>query len=134
MSYAAALQTAIFARLDAELSVQVVAYHEQVADAARDDKFPVVLIGDDSFTQNNSDDRRGFSATVTVHTFTRERGYAEVKLIQGQIYDALDRFALSVLGYGVTMIDQEYSEATREADNLTVHGVQRFRVLLREAV
>jgi hypothetical protein len=51
----------------------------------------------------------------------------------GDIYDSLHRASLTVTGYDVVGIDQELSETFIDADGLTRHGVQRFRIFARQS-
>jgi hypothetical protein len=126
MSAELEIQKAVFARLNNVLSIPV---YDNVPDNAQ---APYVVIGDDTLVEFDSDGTSGFEATVTVHSWSIYRGRAEVKNIMGLIYDALHRAELNVQGYNLLGCDCEFSETFLESDGVTRHGVQRFRILIRE--
>lgn len=126
MSAELEIQKAVFARLNNVLSIPV---YDNVPDNAQ---APYVVIGDDTLVEFDSDGTSGFEATVTVHSWSVYRGRAEVKNIMGLIYDALHRAELNVQGYNLLGCDCEFSETFLESDGVTRHGVQRFRILIRE--
>lgn len=120
------VQKAIYAKLDAALTQPV---YDDVPDNAI---APYVVIGDDTFIEFDSDLVNGFEATVTIHSWSKYRGRSEVKTIMAAIYDALHRAEFTVQGYNLVGCDCEYSETFLESDGVTRHGVQRFRILIRE--
>jgi hypothetical protein len=126
MSAELEVQKAIFTKLKTALSTTV---YDNVPDNA---VAPYVVIGDDTFVQMDTDLIVGFEATVTIHSWSKYRGRAEVKTIMGNIYDALHRAEFTVQGYNLLGCDCEYSETFLESDGVTRHGVQRFRILIRE--
>jgi hypothetical protein len=126
MSAELEIQKAIFTRLNTALSVAV---YDDVPDNAI---APYVVIGDDTLLEFDSDFGIGFEATITVHSWSKYRGRAEVKGLMGLIYDALHRAEFTVQGYNLLGCDCEFSETFLESDGVTRHGVQRFRILIRE--
>jgi hypothetical protein len=126
MSAELEVQKAIFTKLKTALSTTV---YDNVPDNA---VAPYVVIGDDTFVQMDTDLIVGFEATVTIHSWSKYRCRAEVKTIMGNIYDALHRAEFTVQGYNLLGCDCEYSETFLESDGVTRHGVQRFRILIRE--
>jgi hypothetical protein len=126
MSAELEIQKAIFSKLNTALSIPV---YDNVPDNAQ---APYVVIGDDTLIEFDSDLVIGFEATVTVHSWSKYRGRAEVKGIMGQIYDTLHRAEFTLQGYNLLGCDCEFSETFLESDGVTRHGVQRFRILIRE--
>lgn len=128
MSFSTAIQQAIFTRLKnyAPLTVPVYDDVPQGAD------FPYVSIGDDTLIPFDQDACLGAEATVTLHTWSRERGRKQTKMIQGVLYDALHRYALQVDGSHTVDCLWEMSESFLDPDGHTRHGVSRFRVLLQK--
>jgi hypothetical protein len=120
------VQKAIYSVLDTALSIAV---YDDVPDNAA---APYVVIGDDTFVEFDSDGATGFDATVTVHSWSTYRGRSQVKDIMGAIYAALHRAEFTVTGYNLVGCDCEFSETFLESDGVTRHGVQRFRILIRE--
>lgn len=126
MSAEVEIQKAVFTRLNNALSVPV---YDNVPDNA---VAPYVVIGDDTLIEFDSDLGVGFEATITVHTWSTYRGRLEVKQIMGLIYNALHRAEINVQGYNLLGCDSEFSETFLESDGVTRHGVQRFRIFIRE--
>jgi len=126
MSAELEVQKAIYGVLDNALSIPV---YDDVPDNAN---APYVVIGDDTFVEFDTDSEVGFEATVTIHSWSVYRGRSQVKNIMGQIYNALHRAEFTVTGYNLIGCDCEFSETFLESDGVTRHGVQRFRILIRE--
>jgi hypothetical protein len=126
MSAELEIQKAVFNRLNTSLNVPV---YDNVPDNAQ---APYVVIGDDTLTEYDTFGELGFEATVTIHSWSVYRGRKQVKEIMGSIYDALHRAELTVTGYNLIGCDCEFSETFLESDGVTRHGVQRFRILIRE--
>jgi len=120
------VQKAVFGILNTGLSVPV---YDDVPDNAL---APYVVIGDDTFIEFDSDDISGFEATITIHSWSTYRGRKEVKELMGSIYNLLHRAEFTVTGYNLVGCDSEFSETFLESDGVTRHGVQRFRILIRE--
>lgn len=118
------LQTAIYGNLEASLSVPVYDDVPQDADA------PYVTIGQATFVEFSTDGRNGFDCTQTVHVWSDYQGTKECKLLQGAVYDSLNRVELAVTGYTVLGPEFEYSEVTNDPNGITRHGIQRFRIRL----
>lgn len=127
MSIEAALQSAIFDRLNDQLSVPV--YSEG---AVPDNTAGLyVTIGSDTHIEWDTDTETGFESTITLHTWDTSgivRGYSGIKPIMGECYDSLHRVTISITGYHLVGIDREMSETFIDADGLTPHGVERYRI------
>lgn len=120
------VQTAIKTRLDAYAPLTAVVsdiYDEVPASAT----FPYVVLGEVTTVPFDTADSTGEEQTFTIHVWSEYRGRKEVRQIQEHIYDALNRYDLSV---GANMVDctQEYSEDFIDTDGIRRHGVQRFRI------
>lgn len=102
----------------------------QVADSGKDADFPYVTIGEDTAFDWDTGTSVGKEATLTVHSWSRDRGRKEVKEIQGAIYDALHLANLVVTGYTTVFIISEFSETLSDPDGITRHGIQRFRLII----
>lgn len=90
------------------------------------DGFPYVTIGEDVFTENDTDDSNGHIVTCTVHTWSRKLGRKETKQIQEVIYGLFHKQNLSITGYNVVNIYQEDVQTMVDPDGITRHGVQTF--------
>jgi len=131
MSWEWELQVAIYTKLTADITPLV------YSDGGVPDNVEslYVVIGNDTAIEWDTDGSTGFESTVTIHTWdTGSSGsYKLCKELMGNIYDSLHRASLTVTGYDVVGIDQELSESFIDADGLTRHGVQRFRIFARQS-
>lgn len=100
----------------------------------QDAAFPYVVIGDDTMTEWDTDTEQGFEATITIHTWTQaNEGRAQCKSIMDAIYTKLHKGpTITVDGYDTVDVFFEFSQTMLDPDGLTIHGVQRLRVILRE--
>lgn len=127
---------------DFSLTVQSVIYNKLLTDISPipvyDDvpqdlsAFPYVTIGEDVLTFNDTDTDRSNNVSITVHTWSRERGRKETKQIQSQIYDSLHLANLVKAGYNFVVITEQSSTTFLDADGLTRHGVQTFKLIIEE--
>ena len=90
---------------------------------------PYVVIGLSTVREFDSKTENGCDQTLTIHTWSRYRGFQETKEIMAAIVDALDQQGLSVVGHDLVQLRFEFSDTFLEEDGLTRHGVQRFRAL-----
>lgn len=132
MSFETAVQTVIFSALntDAPLNLVVTGVYDSVP---QQEQFPYVTIGEDVIVEWDTVSNVGASASITIHTWSRARGRAEVKEIQGIIYEALHRKEFSIAGFDVVATDFISSQSFMDADGLTRHGVSTFRILIDKA-
>lgn len=119
------IQAAIFSRLGTALSPTAV-YDNPPQDYSQ----PYVVIGDDFHQQWDTDDSVGSESLLTIHTWSSHRGKSEAKTIQGQIYDALHRYELSVSGFATVTLEYESAEVFKDSDGESWHGVSKFRALV----
>jgi hypothetical protein len=126
------IQEAVFKRLkDYEpLTDLISAVYDHVPQNA---VYPYVVIGDDTSIAWDTDDSLGSESTLTIHVWSRLRGRKETKLIQEQIYNALNRYELEITGLHTIDIISEFAETFLDADGITRHGVQRFRLITEES-
>lgn len=122
------LQTAIYQKLSLALAVPVYDHVPQVDDAGDNGDYPYVRIESPRDNENDTDNDTGFDTTIQLHVWSRYRGNKEAAELQAQIYNALHRQDLTVTGYGVSDVHQEFSEIMLDPDGITRHGVQRFRI------
>lgn len=90
---------------------------------------PYVLIGEDTGAPFETDGSVGVEATLTLHTWSHYRGRLEVKRIQREIYNALNRATFPIAGGYLIDLSYEYSDTAIEEDGIIRHGTQRFRLL-----
>lgn len=124
------LQQAVFTRLGAVAAVTALVSTRIYDNAPQSAVFPYIVVGDDTAIPADTHSTKGSDNTITVHSWSRYRGRKEIKQIQQAVYDALHQHALVVSGAATVNCGWEYAESFLDADGLTRHGVQRFRVIL----
>lgn len=129
MGFDVVVQTAVFEKLnnDVPLNALVVGVFDSVPENT---EYPYVTVGEDVQNEWDTVDSLGTDCTITIHTWSQGRGRKETKEIQGKIYDALHRAELSYSGYQFVLVDFLNSQSFVDADGLTRHGVQTFRVII----
>ena len=134
MSFESELQRSIFTRLSNYSGMPTV-YDDVPTDinGLPAVTYPYVVVGEDTHVPWDTDDSTGSESTITVHIWSRQRGKKETKHIQGLIYEALNRYEMTVTGYHLVTMEWDYSDSVRDPDGLTYHGTSRFRTLV-EAV
>lgn len=95
--------------------------------------FPYCVIGNDTTRAWDTDDTRGASITLTLHFWARGQGFKGTKALMDQAYGILNRAVLTKPGYSTTDLLFEFSDTMSEPDGVTKHGVQRYRLTIREA-
>jgi hypothetical protein len=131
MSFETEIQKAVYERLSGYSGMPDVYDHApQSSDSGTDTPFPYVTLGDDTHIPFDTDDSVGAESTITIHSWSRSRGRAEIKQIQGTVRAALQRYELEVDGFDLITIEFDFSESFMDPDTFTRHGVQRFRILV----
>jgi hypothetical protein len=92
--------------------------------------YPYITIGEDTSLEWDTDTNLGQESTLTIHTWSREYGRAEVKTIMSAIYRVLHRQPLEIDDGAHVLSNVEFSETFLEADGVTRHGVMRVRVIV----
>lgn len=133
MSFEIAVQTAIYRALTTgdPLPADVTGVFDDVPQNYT--QFPYVTIGEAQHNDWSTDTESGHEVTCVIHTWSRQTGRAQTKLIQGAIYDALHRATLT--HDDVHFIDCQFlmSESFIDQDGLTRHGIQQFKILIDPA-
>jgi hypothetical protein len=131
-SAALEVQTAIFAILDADvtLSALVTGVFDDVPESYTD--FPYVTLGEDVLTEFDTDGVLGFRVSVTIHCWSQYKGQRETKLVQDAIYQALHHAALSLPSWSNVLTRQVDQTSERDPDGMTRHGVQTLELLVRD--
>ena len=127
------LQKTIYAKLITDSTIKTTysaTVHDHVSSGTA---FPYVVIGEETLIDDSSSKDIDFNEfTLTIHTFSRNRGRKEAKQIMARIYTLLHKASLTVTGANHINTRFEYSDVVREQDGLTYHGVQRFRTILHD--
>ena len=119
------IYAAIYARLDDQLTVPV---FDHVPESEQG--FPFVRLDAPELTENDVDDKPGYTATMTVIAYSRYRGTKEVSGIATDIHTALNRWAApDTVSYSFSTIHQEFSSIVTESDGVTRMSLQRYRII-----
>ena len=124
------LQQAIYATLTAGSPAPVSA---PVYDAVpQDTAYPYVQIGDDlTVADFSAVSREGDDVDFHIHTWSRYAGKKEAMQIMAEVKAALQDRKLSVPGWHIAGLREDFATIFTEPDGKTRHGVQRFRVRIR---
>lgn len=125
------VQTAIYDKLtaDATLTGIVSGIFDQVPE---DVPYPYVAIGDATEVPEDAHDRQGLAVTVTLHIWSRYRGYAEAAAILKEVDRILDRKPLTVDGFHTVTVAHEFHQSLRDPDPQIRHIPVRYRIRLEE--
>ena len=135
-SFENAVQSAIYSKLS--LNADIISNSIPIYDAVPqpvnivNSDFPYITIGEDSHTAFDTDTENINMVSVVIHTWSRFRGYDEIKEIQGYVYSSLQRGLLTHAGFKFINIMQAGSDAFTDSDGLTRHGVQTFNLIIEE--
>jgi len=90
--------------------------------------FPYVVIGEDGAAEFDTDTEQGAESSITIHSWSRQRGRLDTKQIQEAIYEGLHRQPLTIDDAIFHSMFWEFSDSFLEPDGETRHGVIRFRL------
>lgn len=94
--------------------------------------FPFVKIGFDEFTDRGSHTTEGWDAILVINVWAQGSGRKAVHEIQADIDRLLHRQDLTVSGWTEVSLRRDFSTVFVEDDDVTYHGVQRFKLLTGE--
>ncbi|RMD64398.1 MAG: DUF3168 domain-containing protein [Alphaproteobacteria bacterium] len=94
--------------------------------------FPYVVIGETTAVPFDTKNEDGMAMTLSLHTWSRYRGFKETKDIMATVTDVLDAAALSLTDHTLVLLQLVFAATMRDPDGLTRHGVQRFRALTQK--
>lgn len=123
------LQVAIYNKLTGDSTLMSLVTNRIYDHVPQGAAFPYLAIGDDTLTDWSTFARLGQQATVTLHAWSREKGRKEVKAILSQVDTVLNRQELTLSGFTFVACVREFEETFLDADGITYHGVQRYRVM-----
>ena len=119
--------TAIFARLDSELTAPV---YDHVPQDPTDSDYPYVKLGSLEPEDNGTDTETGFMLELEIFAYSRYRGMKEINDLDDQIYAALHRWAMpDTASYGISSIRERVRSVIMLDDGLTRESVQRIEII-----
>lgn len=120
------VQAALYAKIKAISGITAFQYVPQVTV-----DYPYVTVDPMALDFDDYDSESGFNGILDVNVWADEKSSLGVADIQKQIYDAMhhQEASFTIVGYGITILQQEFTEILLDPDGITHHGVQRFRVV-----
>lgn len=98
-------------------------------DVPADRAFPYVTIGQTVARDWGTATEDGREHLVTLHAWSREGGRREANEIIAAIDAALAAGPVAVAGHDLVSLRYEFSEARRDPDGETFHGIVRYRAV-----
>lgn len=93
--------------------------------------YPYVVVYDIDLNSDNNDVTLAFDGVINIHTWSDKRDISVIGDIMKEVYNTLNRADFSIDGYVLIDIMQENEIVLRDPDGITLHGVQRFRIILQ---
>lgn len=125
-----ALQAAIFAALRADAGVRALLPSDRILDhVPQTARFPYVSLGTSSERDWSTGTEDGREHILTLHVWSRGAGKREAHEIMSAIRACLHERALALDGWRLISLRHEFSDARRDADGETIHGLVRLRAL-----
>jgi len=131
MGVAWELQKAVYAVLSTDAALLASAVTGVFDDVDEDyEGFPYITVGEDNIVERDTDGSEGYTASITVHIWSRVKSQQEVKTLQGLVYTALHRVPLTITGFDCILCRQTEQISLRDPDGQTRHGVQTFELII----
>lgn len=96
------------------------------------ESYPYVVLFEVGMDNDDNDAELGFDGTLNIHSWSDQRNIETIGSIQKAIYDALHHAELTMNDYSLVDIHQEFSTILRDPDGITMHGVQRYRIMIEK--
>jgi hypothetical protein len=129
-----ALQQSIFATLIANAALTSLLGGARVYDdVPQASPFPYLTFGHSLVRDWSTGSEDGSEHVVTLHVWSQGKGKKEAHEIMGAVRTALHDQALTLAGHRLINLRHELSEARRESDGDTTHGIVRYRAVTEPA-
>lgn len=125
-----ALQKALFSKLTADAAVTAVLGGARIYDDVPNRaEFPYLTFGQTTERDWSTGSEPGHEHIFTLHVWSRARGRKETDDVMAAAVAALHDSALTLDGHRLVNLRHEFSDARREPDGETYHGVARYRAV-----
>jgi hypothetical protein len=129
-----ALQQSIYATLASDAAVLTLLGGPRIYDdVPQGAAFPYLTIGQSTLRDWSTGSEDGHEHTLTLHVWSREKGRKQTHALMGAVHDALHDRDLALEGHRLVNLRHELSEARREPDGDTYHGIVRYRAVTEPA-
>lgn len=98
----------------------------------QDATFPYEVVGEPTGVDHDTDTTLGWDAEVTLHQWSRFRGFEEVERIQRENDEALNRAEPVVVDGRIVTLHRVSVDGVLDDDGLTRHGIHRYRAIVEE--
>jgi hypothetical protein len=132
MSFETAAQQIVYTALAGNITASVYDDVPYLPEGMPRNNFPYVVIGDDDTSAWDTDDTLGKEIDISIDIWSRTAGFKQTKAIMGEIYDILNRGALTKTGYNIVDCLCTESQALRDPDGITRHGVMVFKLTIQK--
>lgn len=126
------LQAALHARLTADAQLAGLIGRRVYDDVPEDARFPYVSLGEDFELPDDDHGGLGAEVTVTLHVWSKYRGWAEALAVAGRIQALLHRQPLTVAGRRVISVKHEQTSKLRDPDPTIRHVPIRLRIITEQ--
>ncbi len=124
------LQKAVFAALAADASLTGLIGASRIHDdAPQQAAFPYLTLGQSTARDWSTATDDGAEHVLTIHVWSRAAGKKEAHAIMRAVRQTLHDQPLTLEDHRLVNLRHELSEATRDTDGETVHGIVRFRAV-----
>ena len=130
-----ALQQAVFAALTNDAPLLALLGGPRIwDDVPARAEFPYVTFAQSGERDWSAGSDDGREHSVVLHVWSRAGGRREAHEIMGAVRAALHDAALTLPGHRLVNLRHESSDARRDADGETTHGIVRFRAVTEPVV
>lgn len=125
-----ALQKSVYETLSGDAGVSALLGSGRIFDnAPQRSAMPYLTIGQSIVRDWSTGTEAGDEHILTLHVWSRAEGRREAQEIMQALRDALHERALALEGHHLVNLRHELSEARREPDGETYHGIVRLRAV-----
>jgi Protein of unknown function (DUF3168) len=129
-SSALALQQSIFSTLGAHAGVVALLGDARIYDQVpQPATYPYLSFGQSMIRDADTSTEAGDEHMLTLHIWSRAEGRKETHDLIDAVRSALHQQALTLTGHRLVNLRHEFSEARREPDGDTIHGLVRLRAV-----
>jgi len=108
----------------------------KIYDFVPDNKpYPYIKLNIRPWTDRANHTKDGFAAEPTIDVFYRAPGRGDLKVqqIQKRVDELLHNTDICVEGWNIIVFRRAFIDIMTEPDNVTLHGIQKFKLFLGEA-
>ena len=125
-----ALQQSVYATLADDTAVLALLGGQRIYDdVPQGTPFPYLTFGQSTLRDWSAGSEPGDEHVLTLHVWSRAAGRKQTHAIMGALRSALHDAPLALDGHRLVNIRHEFSEARRDPDGDTYHGIVRYRAV-----